>query len=110
MTIKKEKSNHWRRLINQWRQSGLTKKEFCKREKITTHSLGYWITRTNKEDHSHDQDHSSSFAKVIAPVKKENVFSINLPKGISLTFAQTPDPIWVAQILAIMSGGNNEKH
>src|SRR5690554_3799311 len=47
----KERREYMFTLVRQWRESGLTRKEFCLQHGITLAKFGYWIARW-KEDQS----------------------------------------------------------
>jgi len=49
--IMKERRDYMFTLVRQWRESGLTQKEFCLQHGITLGKFGYWISRW-KEDQS----------------------------------------------------------
>ena len=41
----KERRDYMFTLVRQWRESGLTRKEFCLQHGITLSKFGYWIAR-----------------------------------------------------------------
>src|SRR5690606_21383784 len=47
----KERRDYMFTLVRQWRESGLTRQEFCLQHGITVGKFGYWISRW-KEDQS----------------------------------------------------------
>ena len=40
---------HMEAEVHNWRESGLTKKEFCQERGIKESMFGYWITRSNQK-------------------------------------------------------------
>jgi hypothetical protein len=44
------KEEYWRRLLRQWRQSGLTPREFCVEERITEPSFYAWRREIARRD------------------------------------------------------------
>ena len=40
---------HMEAEVQNWRQSGLTKKQFCQQRGIKESTFGYWITRSNEK-------------------------------------------------------------
>jgi hypothetical protein len=38
-----QRETHWRRLVQRWKTSGLTKTAFCEREGISNASLHWWL-------------------------------------------------------------------
>jgi len=49
--IMKERRDYMSTLVRQWRESGLTRNEFCQQHGVTLSKFGYWIARF-KEDQS----------------------------------------------------------
>jgi hypothetical protein len=45
------KRAHWQRHIDQWRTSGLTQAEYCRRHSIAKHQWGYWRKRLSSDPH-----------------------------------------------------------
>jgi hypothetical protein len=44
----KSKQDIWQQHINDWRQSRLSQREYCKQNDISFSSFGYWRTRLNR--------------------------------------------------------------
>lgn len=40
---------HMEAEVQKWRESGLTKKQFCQQQGIKESTFGYWITRSNQK-------------------------------------------------------------
>ena len=47
-----ERRKYWTGQVQQWRESGLTQREFCKREGISIERLGAWKRRLDHENRS----------------------------------------------------------
>ncbi|MGF1671026.1 MAG: IS66 family insertion sequence element accessory protein TnpB [Balneolaceae bacterium] len=39
-------------LVEAWRESGKSRKEFCSQRQMKVSTFAYWITRKNKTDHT----------------------------------------------------------
>ena len=48
------KSEHWQKIINDCRASGLTKKVFCQQYDIKIHTLHYWLNKLSKKQNVED--------------------------------------------------------
>jgi hypothetical protein len=46
-----QRETHWRRLIDRWKTSGLTKTAFCEREGHSGAALHWWIGEIDRRDH-----------------------------------------------------------
>ena len=47
-----ERREYWRGQVRRWRESGLTQREYCKREGISIERLGAWKRRLDRENQS----------------------------------------------------------
>jgi len=43
-----ERQAYWREKLQEYRQSGLSRREFCERKRIKTTALDYWFRRLRK--------------------------------------------------------------
>lgn len=46
-----QRETHWRRLIDRWKASGLSKTAFCQREGHSAAALHWWIGELDRRDH-----------------------------------------------------------
>ena len=77
----KERREYMFTLVRQWRDSGLTRKEFCTQHGITIAKFGYWIARW-KEDQSGG---GSGFIPMgTATAGNPSVISVVYPNGVRL--------------------------
>ncbi|MBK1442701.1 IS66 family insertion sequence element accessory protein TnpB [Parapedobacter sp. ISTM3] len=77
----KERRDYMFALVRQWRESGLTRKEFCLQHGITLSKFGYWISRW-KEDQSAV---NSGFIPMGSPgIAGHSVLSVIYPNGVRL--------------------------
>ena len=62
------KQAHWKSVIDEWRDSGLTQKSFCQQRDINLHAFGYWIKkfRIASQDTT-SSDHSSAAFMCLTP-------------------------------------------
>ena len=44
------KSQHWQVIIQQWRNSGLTRTQFCTEKNIKLHNFQYWLKKQRLEN------------------------------------------------------------
>lgn len=64
--------------IQQWRESGLKKKDYCLQRGITVSAFSYWITRIN-------QNKSRGFVPLIPPVSSASSWiEVIYPSGVRL--------------------------
>ena len=74
----KSKSDIWQQHIDDWRQSQLSQKEYCKRNDISFSNFCYWRTRFNRLAKS-----NRKFIPVTAG-PSHSVISVFLPGGLGL--------------------------
>jgi len=77
----KERGDYMFTLVVQWRESGLTRKEFCLQHGITLAKFGYWIARWREDGSVGD----SGFIPMGSPgVAGHSVLSVVYPNGVRL--------------------------
>ena len=52
--IPPEKLAYWRAQVAAWRESGLSRMAYCRREGVSASSLGHWVRRLAREQDSRD--------------------------------------------------------
>jgi hypothetical protein len=52
MRLRERAVNRWRRVVEEFQTSGLSRKQFCEVRKIKGHSLDYWRARFRSEGRS----------------------------------------------------------
>ena len=73
-------------MIEQWQQSGLTKKAYCNQQSIKHHTFYYWYKRY-RQQHADTDNKSSSFVKLqIEKSQATPSVEIHFPGGIRLLF------------------------
>ena len=80
--MRRDKSTNWSRIVKDWSQSGLTQKEYCRKNKINFYKFQYWRKKTPK-------DPGRMLVKISNSIKpfSENSSSrchIKLPNGITI--------------------------
>lgn len=86
-------------MIEQWQQSDLTKKAYCKQHSIKHHTFYYWYKRYRQ--HADTDNKSSSFVKL--QIRKSPAtpwVEIHFPGGIRLLFH---DPVSSNYLKALIS-------
>ena len=83
----------------QWRQSGLSMSEYCRRHHISLSSLSLWVKRL-KAKHQPVQQ-----AAPTPPPKKQSV-EIHLSNGIYLLFSEITDPTAMVQLAKAFASCN----
>lgn len=106
MAVKKsELSNNWAHHIEQFRASGMTRVAYCHEHGLKVHQLGYYIGRANRSKH---QDKKGTFARVaiagLTPARWAGGARLCFGNGVSLEVEASPDPIWIAQVIAAVGG------
>ena len=48
------KLSYWREQVAAWRESGLSRTDYCRREGVSASSLGHWVRRLAREQDSRD--------------------------------------------------------
>jgi len=72
---------HMESEVQKWRQSTLTKKEFCQQQGIKESTFGYWITR------SIEKSKRGFLALTELPSGPTTPIEINYPNGVRLKVA-----------------------
>ncbi len=106
MSINLRPKEHWGRLVNLYAQSGLSKADFCRQQKISVVRFYYWCNLLRPELKSIPQESTSIkdksnedlFLPIKTPLKTSNV-RIKLQNGIELEFLSTPDSTWMATFI-----------
>jgi len=42
-------ADHWRQVVDDYRRSGLTQREFCQQAGVTISRLNWWLTKTRRQ-------------------------------------------------------------
>ena len=90
----KLKSN-WQQLMDQYRKSGLSKIEFCRSQKIPTHTFFYY----QKIHRSSESQIPKKNVQLFIPLIEKKDFNIRINNTISLSFETVPDAVWMASFV-----------
>ena len=106
--IKTEKSpQFWRKIIEGYESSGLSKADYCKSQKISKNKFYYWCAKLRPDLKSPKHTHQVSESSFI-PIKstRSEVFTIILSSGLELKFDKLPDPNWIANLINSVASGH----
>ena len=70
------KAQHWQAIVQQWRDSGLTQKQFCAEQNIKLCTFQYWINKQRLENKP-DSD-SVGFAPVVLTSDSSSQIELHL--------------------------------
>lgn len=82
------KLEHWGKIIEQWKASGLTQKQFCKAQEIKIATLHYWIKKFRTAESVCDEPQFLPVSKAPAPSVIELRFCGAV---VGLSIEQLPD-------------------
>ena len=87
-------------MIEQWQQSGLTKKAFCEQQSIRHHSFFYWY-KCYRQEHVGIGNNESPFLKlqVASPVVAATI-EVHFPGGVRLLFHQAVSSDYIKSIIS----------
>ncbi len=85
-------SNQMQGIYQQWQQSGLSRKAFCKQHNITYQTFNYWYKRiTSKTD--------SGFSEINLPASTVVSLEVIFPSGARITFQSEPAASWLKELV-----------
>jgi len=93
----------WKALIDEWQQSGKTRKEFCLEKNITIANFGYWRTKINKIENSKPQE-NNTFIRCKLSSSHLKGFSLEWPEGMKL---RLPENMNINEIAALIKALRN---
>jgi hypothetical protein len=94
---------NWRAVFDQFRNSGLSKADFCRTHKISLSSFSYY-----SKLHSQEQQllpvlqSSSSFISV----RDKQEFRLKINDSLTLSFDSLPDATWPSNFVKSLGGAN----
>jgi transposase-like protein len=96
---------HWKRFVELYAKSGLTKIEFCRRHQINDKAFYSWCNRLrpdlkiiNPDKKLVETSSANLFLPVRRPVATNNI-KIKLQNGVELEFLSVPDAAWMANLI-----------
>jgi len=78
--------------INEWQQSGLSKKAFCQQRNITYQTFLYWCNRI-------DAAPLPGFVQVKMAVDRLRGCEIVFPSGVRMNFQGEPSVAWLRELV-----------
>lgn len=107
------KDEYWLGLIAEQKRSGLSQSKFCEGRGISKSTFCQWISYFNSKSSEElkSQDAKSSneqkSKRDLIPVKvqdeKSLPFRIVFSSGVSLEFSETPEPLWINEMMRLIS-------
>ena len=103
-----EKRAFWRMVLETWRSSGLSVREFCKREGLTESSFYYWRRRLrcrsgcspdNTSAPSEQRATSPDFIEITSSIPRCSSLELALRSGHTLRIADTIEMSHLSQVL-----------
>jgi len=83
--MQRQKREFWRRHIEQWRRSGSTQAEYCRRHKLSTKSFTYWKGRHREPDKLEMSTGQKEPVRFVAvEVRAESELAADNPPGLVL--------------------------
>jgi hypothetical protein len=96
------KEKHWREVLSQWTASGLSGREFCKREGIEESSFFHWKRELRLRDQRRRGD-AVKFVSLQLP-KSIGFFDVTVLGGRSVRVPADFDPVALTRLLAVLEG------
>jgi hypothetical protein len=94
MKYSQENEDKMRLLYKKMIKSSLSRKQFCKAEKVAYSTFGYWVKKFESK---------SSFKELIVsnatPVQRANQVEVEFPTGVKLRFSDLPDAAWLKSLI-----------
>ena len=95
------------RVVERFRDSGLTQKSFCQTEGIALSTLQYWISRYKKQK-SQNQQSGSAFPELFVELKPQsevssfnNTIVVSYPNGVKLRLHKDVDVTLLKELIAL---------
>lgn len=95
-----EQQKKQKALIEEQRASGLSQVEFCKRRGIAVGTFYGWVASLKKKEKRPKLE--NHFIRIADNSVKEPV-RVEFQSGVSLHFAQAPDPEWFHLLMKLVS-------
>lgn len=87
-------------MIEQWQQSGLTKKAFCEQQSIKHHSFFYWYKRYRQKQSGIDNNESAFLKLQVASPVAAAMVEVHFPGGVRLLFHQAVSSDYIKSIIS----------
>ncbi len=87
-------------MIEQWQQSGLSKKAYCEHQSIKHHTFYYWF-KSYRQQHPDMENNRSAFVKLqIEKSPATSSIEIHFPGGIRLVFHEPVSSSYVKSLIS----------
>ncbi len=87
-------------MIEQWQQSGLSKKAYCEQQSIKHHTFYYWF-KSYRQQHPDMENNRSAFVKLqIEKSPAITSMEIHYPGGIRLVFHEPVSSSYVKSLIS----------
>ena len=96
--MKATKEQHWQDIIRDYRQSGLTQRDFCETEQIAYSTFQYWSKRFRRVCEK------PAFVRVATDAKPRHEVSILFDPGIRMIVAADVSYETLSRIICAVSG------
>lgn len=79
-------------MYDEWCQSGMSRKAFCREKGIGYATFNYWCKRLSDTGRS-------GFTEVALPSVQTGTIELTLPSGARLSFQELPSTSWLKELL-----------
>lgn len=88
-------------MVDRWKQSGLSQKDFCKKESVTFHKFYYWYRRYRQQNQAIQATSTPGFVKlkIEEPLAATSI-EIHFPQGARLFFHNRVSAEYLKTLLA----------
>jgi transposase-like protein len=91
--IMRHTQDQMQQAINEWQQSGLSKKAYCRQHNITYQTFHYWFKRLSAST-------GSGFTEVkVSDTIRSNGHEIIFPSGARIVFQGEPSVNWLRELV-----------
>jgi hypothetical protein len=92
----------WRRMIRQWKNSGQTQAEFCRRKRLSLWALRYWRDKLPAKELVQERKSRASFLPVRVIPTSETGLEVQLRSGQVLRVHQDFDPEILKKLISVL--------
>ena len=94
------KAERWQQHLDEYRTSGLTRKEYCRKHRLNIHQMDYWRKRLNQSSEFRPSINKNDFVQI--QVEKETLPGSCIKLHIGQVSVEVPDgfdPVHLKNIL-----------
>ena len=100
--IDTDRQQFWEMAVETWRSSGLSARDFCKREGLSKSSLYYWNKKLSMDERAAEAIDSPSFIEVAVPENRPAPLELVLISGNILRIDTAVESVTLANVLAAL--------